>query len=235
MISPWNLFLESIRLFLKNFKYLLKFWLVNISLSALGFLPFLILLTMLIFVYGGKLSINQYPIIILGLAGVIEYVIMLAWLNSAGLVQAYSISLSTVPTIKQLLSQGWKLTWKVFVTSALEILAIVSGLILLVIPGLIFVIWFTFTISIVVAENLSGTAALSRSKQLVKGRFWKTVGYLLFPALIIFVYSFITSAVSAAIPKPSRSVFEILFSIVTWPFGLVSLIYSFLVYREFAK
>src|SRR3989344_4494412 len=147
MISPWSLFKESISLFLKNFKYLLKFWLVKLLI--------------------------QYPPLIL--------VVIIAMISVAPI---YSRA---------------------------------------------------FNLSVVVAENLSGTAALKRSKQLVKGRFWKTVWYLVFPTIIVVAYSFITSAVSVAIPKPSRAVFEVLFSIVTWPFGLVSLIYSFLVYREFAK
>src|SRR3989344_1916391 len=239
MISPWSLFKESISLFLKNFKYLLKFWLVKLLIQY----PPLILVVIIAMISVAPIysrAFNLSPtsltwLIYIAIPIAVGWIILTFWLGTASLVQAYSISANTTPTIKQLLSQGWKLTWKVFATSALEILAILGGLILLIIPGLIFSIWFTFTISVVVAENLSGTAALKRSKQLVKGRFWKTVSYLLFPTAIIIAYSFITSAVAAAIPKPSRSVFELLFSIVTWPFGLVSLIYSFLVYREFKK
>jgi len=239
MISPWSLFVESVRLFLKNFKYLLKFWLVKLLIQYPPIiLVAIIAMISLVPIYSRTLSSSPTSLtwlIYIAIPFAISAVVLALWLSAAGLIQTYSISVNTAPVIKQLLSQGWRLTWKVFFTSALEILAIIGGLILLVVPGLIFAIWFTFTISVVVAENLSGSAALSRSKQLVKGRFWKTVWYLLFPTAIIIAYSFVTSAVIAAIPKPSRAVFEALFSVLTWPFGLVSLIYSFLVYREFTK
>lgn len=236
MISPWNLFKQSIRLFLKNFKYLLKFWIVNIGLASLGLLPLLIVFASFGFKYYKQLDTLPLPVMIpLSLVAVTAYIILTVWISAAGLIQAKSIMQSQTFSIKELLSQGWKIIGKLLVTGLLSGLAVMGGLILLIIPGIIFAYWFAFTNQIVAVENLSGTAALSRSKQLVIGRFWKTVWYMLFPILIVIAYSFITSAVAAAIPKPSRSVFELLFSIVTWPFGLVSLIYSFLVYREFVK
>lgn len=227
MISPWQLFLESIRLFLKNFKYLLKFWLASSGILIIGILPAGILAAIL-----GFKSPYLLP---LGLVYVGFYMIFALWTNSANLVLIKSVSQNQNLSLKELFSQGWKIIGKVLVTSLLAGLAVAGGFLLLIIPGIIFSYWFAFTSQVVVLENLSGTAALSRSKQLVKSRFWKTVWYMLFPILIVIAYSFITSTVAAAIPKPSRSVFELLFSIVTWPFGLVSLIYSFLVYREFAK
>lgn len=227
MISPWSLFKESIRLFLKNFKYLLKFWLASTGVLVAGILPAGLLAVILGF---------RSPLLIpLGLIYAVVYIFLILWTNSANYILIKSVSQNQAPTLKELFSQGWKIIGKILLTGLLAGLAVVGGLLLLIIPGIIFSYWFAFTTQIVVIENLSGTAALSRSKQLVNGRFWKIVWYMLFPILIVIAYSFITSAVAAAIPKPSRAVFEVLFSIVTWPFGLVSLIYSFLVYREFTK
>lgn len=239
MTSPWLLFQQSIRLFLKNFKYLLKFWLVKLVINY----PPIILVAIIAIVslapiYSRSLSSSPTSLTWLVYVAVplaLIWIVVSLWLGAAGLIQTRSIVENQTLPIKQLLSEGWKIIGKVFITGLLAGLAVLGGVLLLVIPGIIFAVWFTFTTQIVVFENLSGTEALSRSKQLVKGRFWKTVGYLLFPTLIIFVYSFITSAVASAIPKPSQVFFEVLFSILTWPFGLVSLIYSFLVYREFVK
>ncbi|TSC85405.1 MAG: hypothetical protein G01um101416_873 [Microgenomates group bacterium Gr01-1014_16] len=239
MISPWPLFKESISLFLKNIKYLLKFWLVSVLINY----PPIILVAVIAMIslapiYSRTLSSSPtsltwliYVAVPIGLG----WIILALWLGAAGLVQAYSVTTSTILPIKGLLSQGWKIVGKVLVTGLLTGLAVAGGFLLLIIPGFIFSYWFAFTNQIVVIENLSGTAALSRSKQLVKGRFWKTVWYLLFPTAIIIAYFFVTSAVTAAIPKPSKAIFEAVFSLITLPFGIVSLIYSFLVYREFAK
>ena len=238
MISPWSLFQESITLFLTNFKYLLKFWSVSVGLWFLSLLPLILAFLFLGFKFYKNLeppTNPQFTVILLMTFSIIFFIVLSLWLTSASLIQTKSIIENQKLAIKQILGQGWKIVGKILVTGLLTGLAVAGGFLLLIIPGFIFSYWFAFTSQIVVIENLSGTAALKRSKQLVKGRFWKTVSYLLFPTAIIIAYSFITSAVAAAIPKPSRSVFELLFSIVTWPFGLVSLIYSFLVYREFKK
>jgi Membrane domain of glycerophosphoryl diester phosphodiesterase len=53
------------------------------------------------------------------------------------------------------------------------------GLILLIVPGVW--LWFSFAVAVPVLlfEGLKGTAAMSRSRQLVKGRWWATAGAIL--------------------------------------------------------
>jgi hypothetical protein len=84
--------------------------------------------------------------------------------------QKMSLGTAMAPDIRL----GWRLIW----TSILAALAIIGGLFLLVIPGIIFAAWFSLAAFVVVDENLSGVAALRRSKQLVKNRFWDTLGAL---------------------------------------------------------
>jgi hypothetical protein len=55
-------------------------------------------------------------------------------------------------------------------------LSVFGGLLLLVIPGLIFAVWFIFFTVVFIGEDLRGTAALKRSKDLVKGYFWPVAG-----------------------------------------------------------
>ena len=56
---------------------------------------------------------------------------------------------------------------------------------LLVIPGLIWGVYYTFFVP-VVAFGLSGTAALAESKRLVKGNWWRTLGCLFVINLVAF-------------------------------------------------
>jgi hypothetical protein len=58
----------------------------------------------------------------------------------------------------------------------LIVMVIYVGLIFLVVPGVIFGLWFSLTIPIIIVENLGITAAMSRSKQLVKGNMGKVFG-----------------------------------------------------------
>jgi hypothetical protein len=67
---------------------------------------------------------------------------------------------------------GWKMVW----TQLLAGLIIVGGFILLIVPGLIFSVWYAYVSYVVFEEGLTGMAALRRSKQLAANRFWDVVG-----------------------------------------------------------
>lgn len=54
----------------------------------------------------------------------------------------------------------------------LTILIVAGGFMLLIVPGIIFSVWFSFGIYILVAEDIKGWAALKKSKELVKGKWW---------------------------------------------------------------
>ena len=58
---------------------------------------------------------------------------------------------------------------KALATGVLQILAILLGLVLLVIPGLVMAIWFLPASCVVVLEGTWGRAALARSRNLISG------------------------------------------------------------------
>jgi hypothetical protein len=68
---------------------------------------------------------------------------------------------------------------KYFWTSFLSGLIVGLGFILLLVPGIIFLVWYAFAPIILVAEGISGMAALNQSKNYVKGR-WGDVAWRLF-------------------------------------------------------
>lgn len=65
--------------------------------------------------------------------------------------------------------RGLPLIW----TSILYSLAVVFGTVLCVVPGILFFFWFILYSQTVMLEGLSGSAALSRSKELMKGNVGK--------------------------------------------------------------
>lgn len=54
-------------------------------------------------------------------------------------------------------------------------LVIIGNFILLIIPGILFTIWLSLTVYVFAFEDVRGLALLRRSKQLIKGDFWKVV------------------------------------------------------------
>lgn len=78
------------------------------------------------------------------------------------------------PNLLRSMARTRKLTIPLVLTSLVQCLAVFGGLILLIIPGIVFMLWFVFAPIIVVLEGRSSVAALRRSKMLVKGYFVKT-------------------------------------------------------------
>lgn len=68
---------------------------------------------------------------------------------------------------------------------------ITGGLALFIIPGIIFSIWFSLAVFIVVFEGRKGFDALFKSKQLVKGEFWGVLIRFLILGLIILLVLFL--------------------------------------------
>ncbi|XOB40369.1 MAG: hypothetical protein ACKKMR_03620 [Candidatus Nealsonbacteria bacterium] len=141
-------------------------------------------------------------------------------LGSASLVSA----VKEVPKdwgVKGALKEGWSKYWPFFLVSLLTGLIIGLGFLFLIVPGIIFAVWFGFSIYTVVCEDKRGFKALSRSKELVKGYWWPT-------AKRVFVLMIITipfSLGSQFIPYLGQFAYMILFT----PF---SIIYNYLIYQN---
>ncbi len=85
---------------------------------------------------------------------------------------------------KSLLLFSWSniasYSWVLFLVG----LVTMAGFILFIIPGILFVIWFSLSLYVFVFENMLGMKALYRSKELVKGYWWAVLGRLFIFGLI---------------------------------------------------
>ncbi|MFZ2190062.1 MAG: hypothetical protein WAV48_04740, partial [Candidatus Magasanikiibacteriota bacterium] len=87
-------------------------------------------------------------------------------------------------THKEELEHSKKLIIPAIVASIVTSLAVFGGLLLLIVPGIIFAIWFTFSLYSVAIEETSGVEAMRHSKQLVSGRWSDTFWRLLAPGFV---------------------------------------------------
>lgn len=83
----------------------------------------------------------------------------------------------------------WPLVWLQVVYGFLLALAFV-----LIIPGIYFAVAWTVAIPVLMFENIRGRRALSRSKELLSGRWWPTLG-------LVVLLSILTGLVSALITQ----------------------------------
>lgn len=71
----------------------------------------------------------------------------------------------------------------------LTALIIIGGILLLIVPGIIFAIWFAFSVQTVIFDNMKGKATLSASKNLVKGRLAKVLWRMIVPGFVFGIIS----------------------------------------------
>lgn len=117
--------------------------------------------------------------IILGLVGSILGFIVQIGFNKMFL----RISDGEQPNFTDLFKE-YKLFWKYLGTSILQGLAMVGGLILLIVPGIIWAVRFSFATIIVVDVNMGPMNAMKESYAITKGKFWQLLGFFLVLGLI---------------------------------------------------
>ncbi len=90
---------------------------------------------------------------------------------------------------EKIMIEAWHLIIPVAVVALIQTAIIAGGLLLFIIPGLIFVVWFAFAQMSVIIDKQHGLKAFSFSHDLVKGRFWYAT-WKLMGGLLIFLTLF---------------------------------------------
>ena len=91
--------------------------------------------------------------------------------------------------------------------SFLSGIIVMAGFILLIVPGIIFGLWFSFAIFILIDEGLRGKKALLRSKEYVQDKMGSIFWRLIFIGLIMFFLVFVLSYVIGDFITPIISLF----------------------------
>jgi hypothetical protein len=119
---------------------------------------------------------------------------------------------------------GFRRLWSVILISLLVGLIVTAGLIALIIPGIIFLVFLSVSIPALIVEGRRGTDALGRSWGLVSGNFWHALGVIVVAGLIVGVISGIIGAIGGS-NWAVRWIFTAIAQIVTAPYAaLVSVL-----------
>ncbi len=187
--------------FLREYKTLLSFFSSNISDSKILFFVLLVILPFVIVYVWGKVALL--------------YAIKDSQ-EKIGIAESYRRGWSKI------LSYLWILILSGFITF--------GGFLLLVVPGVVFAVWFSFALFVLVAENLKGMDALLKSKEYVKGRWSSVFWRILFISAIFLFFAFISGVVLHFFDFPFVEII-INFLISLFLIPLVS-IYLFLLYKN---
>jgi hypothetical protein len=92
-----------------------------------------------------------------------------------------------------------KETGTVLLTMVLVLVILAVGFLLLVVPGIVFSMWYSFAGPVVALERTTARRALTRSRELGKGYYLRNLGVFLLAALVILTPSFVLGVVWGAI------------------------------------
>jgi len=111
------------------------------------------------------------------LSGILMFFLSLSYLNIS-LSNKSKLSFSEV--FSKTKKYFWKYLWFIIATSFLLMILYL----LLIVPGIIFTIYWIFASYIFIIENKSVMQSLKKSKQIVRGNWWNVFGYIVLLALI---------------------------------------------------
>lgn len=133
-------------------------------------------------------------------------------------------------SLGETLSRGSSRMVPVALASVVAGVAIAIGLVLLIIPGLVLLTWWSVLVPVIVLERVGAFDSFSRSRNLVRGYEWKVFGLIVLEVLLILVVSFVLALILAVLPNSLQTFLSnILSGSLTGPFS--ALITTILYFR----
>jgi hypothetical protein len=164
---------------------------------------------------------------IFGLVAVVAFVYLVIWMQASMILMVRNRTLE-VP-VKQLIAEAKPLIGAVFWTSLLSGILTFLWTLLLIIPGIIFGVYYTFAEYIVVDKNVRGMDAIRLSKQYVQGLWWPVVFSLLGLAGVSVLVWLAIQAVGLILGQTAEGILALLFQ---FGFAPYSVIYMILLYEK---
>ena len=81
-----------------------------------------------------------------------------------------------------------------FLVAVVVALITAGGFLLLIVPGVLFMVWYAFAMYLVILEKKSGIKLLAESRELSRGKFWAVFGRLVVPSVFWAIISYLVLA-----------------------------------------
>lgn len=125
--------------------------------------------------------------------------------------------------------------WPLLLINVLVAVFVFLWSLLLIIPGIIFAVYYAFSGWVLIYEGHKGRSALKRSKELVKGYWWAVVGRYIVLYLALFLVTIVLD-ILAGIGGEAVGVFtETVKQLISFLFAPLLYAYSYFIYRDLLK
>lgn len=212
--GPIELIKKSIQLFFEknNLVYLLKIY--------TPLLPFVVISIIQNYITKYNYPVDPWVSGLFLFAGTVSLIISI-FVGLAGVYAVGNVVSGRYLSVRETYQSAWKKLWKFSLLEALTFIIILGGLILLIIPGLVFGTWYSFSRFMFVEKNLGIKESLSKSKALISGRFWKVFGRL----FVFGLFAVLIQIVAGLLPFGTGS-------IITTLAGSLFILLPYLLFRE---
>jgi hypothetical protein len=117
----------------------------------------------------------------------------------------------------QLLRAVTPVLGQLILVGILAAIGIVIGFIFIIVPGLYLITIWSVAAPVVVLEHPGATAALSRSRELVRGNGWQVFGVILVLYIVVGVISFIIEGIAESAGSGAGIVVRVIVGVLTAP------------------
>lgn len=207
--------------------------LISMALGgALGLIIFFVLAGAGLAVFGFSDGANAVSIItaILGAIGIWAVVsFVFSWVQAAIMITIINRQIK----IGETLSRSFKIMVSYWWLSLLMSFFIGGASMLFAIPGIIFSIWFSMAMFILISENIKGMQALLKSKEYVRGYWWAIFGRNFAISILISIpLMLITLVLSSTENNILISIFNFIVGFLAFPFMIC---YSYILFENLRK
>jgi hypothetical protein len=236
-LTPTFKILENaILVWWKNLNKILKvYWeAIKFTLIPLGIILVLLILN---FVFANNVAVSSM-LKVLGLTvGVVALVFAIYFSIRAYMGVYLLIGKNYEGEAKEIFKETKDLFWPYIGLSLLTALLIIGWTLLLIIPGIIFSVLYSFAVYAFFFEGERGMEAIKSSRALVKGYFWPVVGRILLLSLILWVVTAIIAAPLSAMTKDSAgyTLWNTVVQIFSFLIGPIAILFSYNIYTDLVK
>lgn len=178
---PMSIIKKSLQLFFTkaNLVYFLKIYSVLIPFSLLTFFQDKYFATqaenLSALNFGTLFNGSPWVIYAYIIIGII-YLVLSFWVSAAGIFAVDKVVTGGTLDAKAAFSETKRLLWPY--SLLLILLAVITGIgfILLIVPGVLFMVWYSFTGFELITKSEGIKLSMKKSKELVVGRFWPVFG-----------------------------------------------------------
>jgi len=156
---------------------------------------------------------NETVAQLLTVAIIVSSIVLWIWVEILVTIAANDLASGQKPDAGAMHEKARVVIWPVILVNLLQMLIVLGGTLLFIIPGLIFAVWYFFASLSAILDGKRGTEALSFSRSLSRGRFWRAAWLMVGgPLVISIIYYPIISLIIVAIASMTGTNLDLLLS-----------------------